>query len=524
MNSAPSREAGHVFVTVADITHLQVDAWLLPTDQRLSIRSQWGVTSDQAAELRRDPALDDFLSGLVFAAQWPRHEGGPLPILTAVPLAGAKSLADLRPRLIEGLEVAAEAAHARRKDGRIPLIATPAFGVGGGGADEKRGEVIDGILNAAEDVARGSGVDVVVCLWNRVDYALAQHTRQEQWRNTAPLNAERWAKVQELARHARNGDLVPFMGAGVSATAGLPSWSRLLEDLRAGVPPIPDEALRGLGELDKASVIESKYKDPAAFSQKLGALVRSKHFGLAPSLLANLPGTSAVTLNYDRLYEAAWQDAWHDDEKKLRVLPWDALAPSEPWLLKLHGDMDHPESIILTRSQYLDFAVKQRGLASLAKALLMTKHLLFVGFGMSDDHFHEIVHEVRGIRPMTSTSDAAPVHTGTALVLGNGVVYDAVWGKDFAILPFTPKGETTNVEAAGRSLEIFLDVMVCLSGSDEPFTLDPRFRGVVEPRALEAATHLASLQADFEHKGLRDTGPGRRLEQLLLDLGHGGHT
>ncbi|MEO7586460.1 MAG: SIR2 family protein [Arachnia sp.] len=182
--------------------------------------------------------------------------------------------------------------------------------------------------------------------------------------------------------------------------------------------------------------------------------------------------------------------------------------------------MKRPESIILTRAHYLDFALKQRGLASLATALLMTKHLLFVGFGLADDHFHEIVHEVRSIRPTPPGSDTDQARGGTALVLGDGLIHKAVWGKDFTIVPFTQHGDETNPAVAGRSLEIFLDVMVCLSGSDEPFTLDPRFQGIINRHDLDAAKEMRTLHARLTKMGRDQTGPARRLLKLLVELGH----
>ncbi|MEO7586459.1 MAG: hypothetical protein ABIS84_00365, partial [Arachnia sp.] len=241
----------------------------------------------------------------------------------------AKDFSELEPRLLAGLEVAAKRVQGVRADGRLPLIATHAFGIGGGGADAKRGEVIGGILKAAQEIAAAQNVDVVVCLWRRVDYALAQHIRRTIWEKDTPLDPGMWSKAKQLAAHARNGDLVPFMGSGVSATAGLPSWSELLKKLKVNKPDVPEEWLKDLGPLDIATVLADQYgESPEEFAIEVAGFVTGKRFGLAPTLLANLPGTSAVTLNYDQLYEAAWQDAWHEDSaKKLRVLPWDSLSP-----------------------------------------------------------------------------------------------------------------------------------------------------------------------------------------------------
>jgi hypothetical protein len=58
-----------------------------------------------------------------------------------------------------------------------------------------------------------------------------------------------------------------------------------------------------------------------------------------------------VTTNYDPLVELAAADIGRD----LSVLPFDDAVPGRPWLLKLHGDAAHPESVVLTREEYLQF-------------------------------------------------------------------------------------------------------------------------------------------------------------------------
>lgn len=46
-------------------------------------------------------------------------------------------------------------------------------------------------------------------------------------------------KAQELATLAKKGEMVLFLGAGVSVGAGLPMWSDLLTNLaKVRIPPI----------------------------------------------------------------------------------------------------------------------------------------------------------------------------------------------------------------------------------------------------------------------------------------------
>ncbi len=63
-------------------------------------------------------------------------------------------------------------------------------------------------------------------------------------------------------------------------------------------------------------------------------------------------------------------------------------------------------------------------LSALVKAHLLTHHLLFVGFGLADDHFHEIVHDVRRALP----HDVSKNHQmGTVLSLFQEPLHNLVW-------------------------------------------------------------------------------------------------
>ena len=100
----------------------------------------------------------------------------------------------------------------------------------------------------------------------------------------------------------------------------------------------------------------------------------------------------------------------------------------------------------------------------MAKAILMTKHLLFVGFGSADDHFHELVHEVG----KTWTRKGA---FGTALVLGDAPGHRAVWGDRITFESFTG----SSLDEAARHVEILLDVLGAYATRTDSFVLDERY-------------------------------------------------
>jgi hypothetical protein len=193
------------------------------------------------------------------------------------------------------------------------------------------------------------------------------------------------------------------------------------------------------------------------------------------------------------------------------VLPDEAVIDGRRWLLKLHGTVRDPDSIVLTREDYLSYNRRRAALSSLAKTMLITRHLLFVGFGFKDDHFHEIMHEVREAFPHDRH---ASWRFGTALMLGENPLEDQLWGKDLEIVRMP--GENTTHQ--GRTLEILLDRVLAESVTGTAFLFDPRYGqvlGEVEDRLRNRLSEFVEETSSEE----RQTKAWRQVHDVLSALG-----
>lgn len=128
---------------------------------------------------------------------------------------------------------------------------------------------------------------------------------------------------------------------------------------------------------------------------------KSANPGLLLYLLFCLAPTSIVTQNYDELIERAFEcrslaeDSRHRKED-LSVIPYKPRRESTRWLLKMHGCVSCPSDIVLAASDYKNYeAGRLRALSGLVQANLMTSHLLFCGFSMTDPNYIRILNEVR---------------------------------------------------------------------------------------------------------------------------------
>ncbi|VXC05953.1 SIR2-like domain-containing protein [Arthrobacter sp. 9V] len=495
----------HVFVTMADILNLECDAWLLPTDSFLTISRHWLGAHEDLQQLAAASCGVDFRAGRLFAqAMKDWDQTSPLPVLTAVPnnmVWGPQVVAE---RIEAFVKAAKDILRGPTSHRPYPLLAMPFFGTAGGGAGRHLGATLRDILDCASDLSERYSVDIVLVLQDRAAFSLAQKLRREAhaagsgWR---PLDAQLQAKAVTLGGKAKAGHIVPFLGAGISVSAGAPTWGQLLERLRDGID-LADASnvdFDRLGPLDHASVLEQMYVDQrgsrAEFEKAVAAVVDLPRYGLAPALLATLPSTGTITLNYDRLFEMACADA----QQPRTVLPENGPSVGGEWLLKLHGSVSKPDTIVLTRDDYLGFNSNRAALSALVKAHLLTHHLLFVSFGLADDHFHEIVHDVRRALP---SHDPERQQMGTVLSLFDEPHQRLVWSGKLDILPMAgpfPKGTISKderdaaIQEAGRDMEIFLDMTAAYAADDHSYLLAPAYTRGLSADEFELRQHLLAL-------------------------------
>jgi hypothetical protein len=106
------------------------------------------------------------------------------------------------------------------------------------------------------------------------------------------------------------------------------------------------------------------------------------------------------------MYEQAYlfdQSSWKFNGKtqnfnegsKLSILPYHPSLSADRFLLKLHGCVNHPDDIVLTRKDYIRYRERGAVLAGVMQSALLTKHLLYIGFSLTDDNFHTIFDAVR---------------------------------------------------------------------------------------------------------------------------------
>lgn len=513
-----SRMGGHLFIVNGDLTKIACDALLIPTDANVRIERPW--KSLFVGRRRETPT--EFGRRRVLAM--PRRPNEPRVWLGNVGQVGNSSDFSVFAPIVEEFVVKASADVRKVPDAeRIygwpkPRLAVNVVGSGQGGGATRKGHLILGLVTTLTELANDNDVDIVLVTFGPKPYAAAQRARRRivnrertTWRFHQKANPRLIDEAHRLAKEAIERQLVLFVGAGASAGAGLPTWRGLLDRFaeQAGFNPEARKQLAKKDFRDQATLIERELeRQGVRLKDEVAAeLGRFRHFSLTHGLLASLPSHEAVTTNYDQLFESAYESRG----RKVAVLPESPRTTEGHWLLKLHGSVVKPDDIVLTRADYLSVPRQYGALIGLVQGLLLMRRMVFVGYSLSDEDFHELIYEVRAARG-TSESDLG---RGVALTLYEEPLNRQLWENDLDIVPMVTSTRIQPAVAA-RQLEMFLDLVAYLSTTSASFFLDETYRDLSDSESdlRETLTKLAAATANkpldsvdhLVHKFLRDLG------------------
>lgn len=512
--------SGHLFIINGDVSKIACDAWLLPTDRNLSTTKSFIGALNASQNLEIEALVRQNRTSSVWVEDGQERSCIRLAIGTEaleptlwlgdVGRSRETDLAHFADRAREFVRCAAEDVRSRRPDlGRRPLVALNVIGSGHGGKRRERGPLLRTLIGQLVDCCQEFATDVILVTWGNVMYSAAQKARRELsvaskvvWRS---LPEQLRLEAEALGERARNGDLVVFLGAGVSRSAGIPLWRDLLE-VAARKMSLSEDDIRSLSHLDlrdQATVISSR--DEVKFLSILQESLASVRYSLLHGLISSLPVREFVTTNFDQLFELSARSAGRD----MKVITQDKIVPGDRWILKLHGDLGR--DLVITRGGYMGALHYQAPLRGLVQSLLIQKHMLFVGYSLSDEDFHHLMHDLRS----TISKDQLK-NLGTVLMLRRSSAIESIWSE----LKFIhaddddPTSVTSTEEDQAHRLAVFLDYIGCHSASDVQFVLDDSMGDLISEEEEELAHLLNGIDALVKaHRS--DSGKWSEIQKFL---------
>lgn len=202
--------------------------------------------------------------------------------------------------------------------------------------------------------------------------------------------------LRDYGAALRNEEASAFVGAGLSRDSGFVDWKGLLrefaDDLKLDLEIETDLTLVAQYHLNR----EPEHSRLRLHEKLLEEFDKRVNPSIAHDALAKLPIDVIWTSNYDSLVE----DSLSAVGKKPRIKNSTSTLKErgqrgDCTVYKLHGDLKHPETIVLTRDDYRNYVRKFPGFRDRLRADLSERTFLFLGFSFNDPHLDLILNELR---------------------------------------------------------------------------------------------------------------------------------
>jgi HEAT repeat protein len=209
-----------------------------------------------------------------------------------------------------------------------------------------------------------------------------------------------------LIQAIRENRCILFAGAGLSAPT-FPLWQQLIEYLidaveKSGRKTEDLKSALQMGDYLKVTQRIKKRLGQNIYEDLLRAIFRPLPAPPIPRLhleISDIPFSAIITTNFDQLFERAYRS--HNIEPSVYTANHPdlgrVLERKEFFIFKLHGDIENPSSIVLSKMEYRDLVHNNRAFIELIHALLLNNTILFAGYSFRDYYFNWIrdsLHEL----------------------------------------------------------------------------------------------------------------------------------
>lgn len=208
--------------------------------------------------------------------------------------------------------------------------------------------------------------------------------------------------VRAIQRSQGKNQLVIFVGSGVSANSGLPTWKQMIRQIAARLPadfnsdaPFNPEVYLRIPEY-----LYEQDDSPghAAYYRAITEILKSE----APAnpideLIFEIRPHHIVTTNVDDLLERS--DSLNT--RLYAVVSQDAdllSVSSDRYLIKMHGDIKDPKTVVVKESDYLDYEQNHPLVATFIRSLLINHTFLFIGYSLNDYNLNLILNWINFFR------------------------------------------------------------------------------------------------------------------------------
>lgn len=205
--------------------------------------------------------------------------------------------------------------------------------------------------------------------------------------------------IDDLKRSVRDKQAILFVGAGVSAVLGAPTWSELIDHIAKDLEFEPD-VFRSLSP-NYLTLAEFYRIERGSIGPLRSWMDRHWNFSdeiikASPvhSLISRLDFPVIYTTNYDCNIERALELEGKNVRKIVDVKDLLHVKSQETQVVKLHGDFEDDTSIVLTETDYFERLSFESPLDIRLRADVLARPVLFIGYSLSDINVRMLLHRL----------------------------------------------------------------------------------------------------------------------------------
>ena len=198
----------------------------------------------------------------------------------------------------------------------------------------------------------------------------------------------------QMILEAKNNDrLVIFVGAGVSANSGIPTWGTLIAKIAEKIKYKKEgEGFSASEYLRIPQYFYNKRKNNTEYYSFIKEALKCDDALPNPidELVLDLLPHHVITTNYDHLLENTQginKNLYSVVSKDKHLIE----KSNNRYLIKMHGDFSDIKNIVLKESDYINYEQNHPLISTFIKALLISHTFLFVGYSLNDNNLNLIM-------------------------------------------------------------------------------------------------------------------------------------
>ena len=217
--------------------------------------------------------------------------------------------------------------------------------------------------------------------------------------------------MNQLISSFKQGNVILFVGAGVSISLGLPSWNSLIDRIAKELGYDPEiyktfgdnyalaeyyQIKKGISELCIWMDREWCPKPTDIASSKIHELIAKAEFPII------------YTTNYDKCLECALDYHQKSYTKIVSIADLTKIELGKTQLIKFHGDFSNEKSIVLGETSYFERLEFETPLDIKLRSDVLGKSFLFIGYSLTDINIRFLFYKLAKLWKDNHNGSAQP--------------------------------------------------------------------------------------------------------------------